>query len=97
MLPLPQGKIDKKAVRIMTEDGSSVIDIEKMSRNGANLFMHGRLMGQFDTAVYITADDVFKIIPKLLKPGPLLFLLLSPFYWVANRIRDLKTKKDDDD
>lgn len=96
MLPLPQGKIDKKSVRIITEDGTSVIDIHRMSRKGNKLFMHGLLMGQFDTAVYITPDDVFKIIPMLLKPGPLAFIFLSPFLWVWNRIRREKTEADDD-
>ena len=96
MLPLPQGKIDKKSVRIMTEDGTSVIDIDRISRKGNKLFMHGLLMGQFDTAVYITPDDVFKIIPMMLKPQPLVFILLSPFFWAWNRISRKETEDDDD-
>ena len=87
MLPLPQGKINKKAVRIMTEDGTSVIDIDKMTRNGKKLVMHGMLMGQFDTDVYITTADVFKLIPMMIKPGPLAFVLMSPFIWVWDRIK----------
>ena len=87
MLPLPQAKINKKAIRILTEDGRSIIDIEKMSRAGDRLFMHGRLMGQFDTDVYVTVDDIFRMIPIILKPGPLSFLLLSPYYWLRKKLR----------
>ncbi|MFC1821799.1 hypothetical protein ACFL9T_03770 [Thermodesulfobacteriota bacterium] len=87
MLPLPQTKINKKAIRILTEDGRSIIDIERMSRNRDRLFMHGKLMGQFDTDVFITIDDIFHMIPMILKPGPLAFLLLSPLYWLRKKLQ----------
>ena len=93
MLPLPQAKINKKAIRILTEDGRSIIDIEKMSRAGDRLFMHGRLMGQFDTSVYITTDDLFRIIPMVFRPGPLMFLMLSPFYWLRRLFKGKKERE----
>lgn len=97
MLPLPQGKMNPKAVRIMTEDGSSVIDIDKMTRNGRKLVMHGMLMGQFDTDVYITPADVFKLIPMMIKPGPLAFVLMSPFVCLWDLMKKTTKRKQDDE
>ncbi|MBT3311576.1 MAG: hypothetical protein HN737_13970 [Desulfobacterales bacterium] len=86
MLPIPEAKINKKAVRILTDEGRSIIDIEKITREGDKLHMHGMLMGQFDTSVYITVSDFFKFIPIVLKPGPIIFVLLAPFLWLKNRL-----------
>ena len=85
MLPIPEAKINKKAVRILTDEGRSIIDIEKITRDGDKLYMHGMLMGQFDTSVFITVGDLFKFIPMVLKPGPILFVFLAPFLWLKNR------------
>ncbi len=90
MLPIPEAKINKKAVRILTDEGRSIIDIEKITREGDKLHMHGMLMGQFDTSVFITAGDLFKFIPMVLKPGPIIFVLLAPFLWLKNRFAKKK-------
>lgn len=82
MIPIPEAKINKKAVRILTDEGRSIIDIEKITREGDKLYMHGMLMGQFETSVFITVGDLFKMVYMMLRPGPLIFVLLSPFLWL---------------
>jgi hypothetical protein len=89
MLPLPIAKINKKAVRILTEQGQSMIDIEKMYRVSDKLCMQGKLMGQFPTKVYLSGGDFYRMLVMLLKPAPLSFVLLSSFYLLRKRLRDI--------
>lgn len=86
MLPLPVSKISEKAFRIYTDQGKSVIEIERMFRDKDRLCMEGRLMGQFDTTVHVKVDDFFKMIPMILRPSPLTFMILSPIYWIRKRL-----------
>ncbi len=86
MLPLPVSKISEKAFRIYTDQGKSVIEIERMFRDKDRLCMEGRLMGQFDTTVHVKVDDFFKMIPMILRPSPLSFMMLSPIYWIMKRL-----------
>ncbi|MGQ9653448.1 MAG: hypothetical protein ACUVXD_05205 [Thermodesulfobacteriota bacterium] len=86
MLPLPVSKISEKAFRIYTDQGKSVIEIERMFRDKDRLCMEGRLMGQFDTTVHVKVDDFFKMIPMILRPSPLTFMILSPLYWIRKRL-----------
>lgn len=90
MLPLPTAKVSGKAARILTDQGQSILDIEKMYRAGDKLCMQGRLMGQFPTSVYLSAGDFFRILAMALRPGPLSFVLLSPFYRVRGRLKKSK-------
>ena len=93
MLPLSHAKIDKKAARILTDQGQSVMAIEKISRVGGKLCMHGRLMGLFSTTVYVSVDDFFRMVPLLLKPGLLIFLLVSPFCWLRGGFKAAKERR----
>lgn len=86
MLPLPVSKISEKAFRIYTDQGKSVIEIERMFRDKDRLCMEGRLMGQFDTTVHVKVDDFFKMIPMILRPSPLTFMILSPLYWIRRKL-----------
>ena len=93
MLPLPIAKTNPKAVRILTDDGKSIIDIETVAKAGDKLCMQGRLMGQFNTTVYLSAGDFYKILGMALRPAPLSFFLLSPLYWVRGRLGNTKKGK----
>lgn len=86
MLPLPVSKLSEKAFRIYTDQGKSVIEIERMFRDRDRLCMEGRLMGQFDTTVHVKVDDFFKMIPMILRPSPLTFIILAPVYWIRKRL-----------
>ena len=94
MLPIPQGKVNRKAVRVLTDEGRSVIEVESLSRMGDKLAMHGVLMAQIEATVFIEAEEMFRIIPMLLRPGVLLFLLISPFYWLRAKLRSSKEEED---
>ncbi len=85
MLPLPVGKSSEKAFKIYTDQGKSVMEIERMFRDKDRLCMEGRLMGQFDTTVHVKVEDFFKMIPMILRPSPLSFVMLSPIYWIRRR------------
>jgi len=93
MLPLPTAKTNPKAVRILTDQGKSIIDIEKVHRAGDKLCMQGRLMGQFPTSVYLGVGDFYRILAMVLRPAPLSFFLLSPFYWVRGRLKGSKESR----
>jgi len=93
MLPLPTAKVSGKAVRIITDKGQSIIDIEKMYRAGDKLCMQGRLMGQFPSTVYLGAGDFFRILAMVLRPAPISFVLLSPFYCVRGRLKNSKDSR----
>jgi|GEM_PF-1749867 hypothetical protein len=86
MLPLPVGKKSEKAFRIHTDQGKSVMEIERMFRDRDRLCMEGRLMGQFDTTVHVKVEDFFRMIPMILRPSPVSFILFSPVYWIKGRL-----------
>jgi len=56
--------------------------------------MQGRLMGQFNTTVYLSVGDFYKILGMALRPAPLSFFLLSPLYWVRGRLKSNKKGKE---
>ncbi len=72
-------------LRIVSDQGTSVIDVEQMDKAGDRLRMKGTLVGQFETQVYVGPADFYRMFRLLLfGPSALGFVLLSPLLWVKN-------------
>ncbi|MBI4299866.1 MAG: hypothetical protein HY677_01930, partial [Chloroflexi bacterium] len=50
-----------KPLRIVSDQGTGVIEINEMERIGDRLRMKGILMGQFQTQVYVGPGDFFRM------------------------------------
>jgi 3-oxosteroid 1-dehydrogenase len=74
-----------KTVKILNEDGSSVLDLEAVQNTGDRLRMKGRLMGSFDTNMYMDASGLYSFVAMAFRWGTIKFLLLSPLYWHRGR------------
>jgi hypothetical protein len=72
-------------VKILNEDGSSVLDLEAVQKTGDRLRMKGRLMGSFDTNMYMDASGLYRFLGIAIRWGTIKFLLLSPVYWYRGR------------
>jgi len=78
---LPRRKASNKAVQILSEQGTSLIDIEEIDRQNDKLRMSGNLMGGIPTSMYLTVDSFYRMLKMLMGPAPIAFALLSPLYW----------------
>ena len=74
-----------KAVRILNEDGSSVLDLETIEKAGDRLRMKGKLMGSFSTDMYLDASGFYRMLRMLMGRATIAFALLSPVYWFKGR------------
>jgi len=72
------------SVQILNEDGTSLLGLESVQKVGDRLRMQGKLMGSFATKMYLDAGGLFRLLGMMLGKAPLLFILLSPWYWIAS-------------
>jgi 3-oxosteroid 1-dehydrogenase len=75
----------EKAVKILNEDGSSVLDVAGIEKVGDRLLMKGRLMGSFSTNMYLDSGGFFRLLAMMMRRSALAFALLSPIYWFKGR------------
>ena len=83
--PVAAGRPAGATVKILNEDGSSVLDLEAVQKTGDRLRMKGRLMGSFDTNMYMDASGLYRFLGMAIRWGTIKFLLLSPIYWYRGR------------
>jgi len=83
----PVEAVRGKGIRILNEDGSSVLDLEGIEKAGDRLCMKGRLMGSFSTNMYIDATGFYRMLRMLIRPSTIVFALLSPVYWLRDFYR----------
>ncbi len=83
--PVAAGRPAGGTVKILNEDGSSVLDLEAVQKTGDRLRMKGRLMGSFDTNMYMDASGLYRFLGMAIRWGTIKFLLLSPVYWYRGR------------
>jgi len=76
-----------KAVKILNEDGSSVLDVEGIEKAGDRLCMKGKLMGSFSTNMYLDSSGFYRLLAMMMRWSTLTFALLSPVYWFKSRRR----------
>jgi succinate dehydrogenase/fumarate reductase flavoprotein subunit len=83
--PVAAARPAGSTVKILNEDGSSVLDLEAVQKTGDRLRMKGRLMGSFDTNMYMDASGLYRFLGMAIRWGTIKFLLLSPVYWYRGR------------
>lgn len=71
-----------KTINILNEDGTSLLGLQSVSKAGDRLCMKGKLMGSFDTKMYLNAGGLYQMLGLMMGKAVLLFLLLSPWYWI---------------
>jgi succinate dehydrogenase/fumarate reductase flavoprotein subunit len=76
-----------KAVKILNEDGSSVLDVEGIEKVGDRLCMKGKLMGSFSTNMYLDSSGFYRLLAMMMRWSAITFALLSPVYWFKSRRR----------
>lgn len=59
--------------------GQTVLSMRSVTRKGNQLVMTGKLMGAWESEIYIPPQSVLKTIGKLLKPSIIWFVLSIPF------------------
>lgn len=59
--------------------GQSVLSMRSIARKGNQLVMTGKLMGAWESEIYIPPQSVLKMIGKILKPSIIWFVLSIPF------------------
>lgn len=74
-----------KAVKILNEDGSSVLDVEGIEKAGDRLRMKGKLMGSFSTNMYLDSGGFYRLLAMMMRRSGITFALLSPVYWFKGR------------
>jgi succinate dehydrogenase/fumarate reductase flavoprotein subunit len=84
----PVEAIRGKGMQILNEDGSSVLDVERIEKAGDRLRMKGRLMGSFSTNMYLDATGFYRMLRMIIRPSTIVFALLSPVYWLRNFYRN---------
>jgi hypothetical protein len=75
-----------RSVRILNDEGSVVMSIESIKREGNKLVIDGRLMGAWKSKMYITPDTILKLLKLLINPSLLFYILLFPFFIIKNKI-----------
>lgn len=83
---MPRGTVSSRAVSILGEQGTSLLDVEGIDRQGRRLRMRGKLMGGFPADMYLSAESFFKLVLMLCRPSSLSYLLLSPLYLVTDSV-----------
>ena len=78
------GRISANTAGILSEQGAVIMEVRDIDIAGERLRLRGTLMGQFDSNMYIEVNDFYRVLALVLKPSPILFTLLSPFYWLKH-------------
>ena len=77
-------------IRILNDEGSVVMTIEAVEREGERLVIEGRLMGAWKSKMYVTPDTILKMLRFLLNPSLLWYLVLLPFFIIKDRLVALR-------
>jgi len=76
---------------VVSDKDQPMMVISKLGRKGINLEISGQLMGAWPSKMYITPKEFLKMIQLALRPGVILFIILFPFFLIANIFKKKKT------
>lgn len=69
---------------IISEKGQPMMVISKVGRKGRSIEITGQLMGAWPSKMYVTPKEFAKMVVMGLRPGVILFILLYPFFLLAD-------------
>ena len=82
----------KRTVTIYTEADDIGIIITGIRRQGANLMLETKALGELDMEMVCTPSELFKGIIMALSWEVVLFILLLPYFGLKQLLRAPKTK-----
>jgi len=72
---------------VISDKGQPMMTISKVGRKGITLEITGQLMGAWPSKMYITPRELTKMVILALRPGVFLFILLYPFFLIADFLK----------
>lgn len=77
---------------IVSDKGSSMMVLEKITRKGDQLEITGRMMGAWPSKMYITLDEFGDFIRVMLTPSLVAYILLYPFFILRKKLQTKKSQ-----
>ncbi len=72
---------------IISDKGSPMMVVSKITRKGNSLEITGALMGAWPAKMYITTEQFGGFLRATFSPGVISFVLLYPFFYISNKFR----------
>jgi hypothetical protein len=74
-----------KEVSIFSDQGKSLMDIRTIKKEGDQLVIRGKLMGAWESTMYLPPDQFLRMLGMLLKWEIIWYCLCLPFYLLSRR------------
>jgi hypothetical protein len=72
---------------IISDKGSPMMVVQKISRKHDALEITGQLMGAWPAKMYITTEEFGNFLRAAFSPSVLLYVLLYPYFLISSKIR----------
>jgi len=78
----------KKAVCIVSDKGATMMALERMGRDGDNIVIVGRMMGQWGAKMYMSPEDAWRMGGMMIRNRQLVGYIISlPFILRRRRVK----------
>jgi len=70
---------------IISDKGVPMMVVTRMRKKGRSIEITGSLMGAWPAKMYITTGEFGGFIRAVMNPGVLLYIVMYPFYFIAEK------------